>query len=239
VSATLPPTEKRRDEARAAGRVPVTPLGSAAAALLAGGLIAWATSASGAGRVVALAKQAWTGSLDGAAAMGLVLPAVARTALPIALGAWLAAIAIGALQTRGLLALGAFRRADDPARFDEHALAPVAWALAAALLALTLLQLRSTARGLAHAEGIAGAAQVVLAGFGAIVPRALALFAAAALGDWAWRRVRYERSLLMTRAEVERERREESGDPRLRAERRRRHRALAAEPRRPPSDTER
>jgi flagellar biosynthesis protein FlhB len=232
MSGNLPPTEKRRDEARAAGRVVVTPLGSAAAALAAGALIAWATSTGGAGRVVALARQAWSGSLDGAAAMALALPALARVALPIALGAWLAALALGALPTRGLLTLGAFRRSGE-ARGDEHALQPVAWALAAALLALALVELRSTARGLAHAEGLAGAARVVLAALAALVPRALLLVGAAALGDWAWRRVRHERALLMTRAELERERREEQGDPRLRAERRRRHRAIAAEPRRP------
>jgi flagellar biosynthesis protein FlhB len=236
VTASLPPSAERRREARAAGRVPVTPLGSAAAALAAGGLFAWATGASGAGRIVALARRAWGGELDVLAAVGELLPAVMRVALPVALGAWLAALAVGAAQTRGLFTLGAFRRPAPKGDDDAGALQPVAWALAAGLIALALLAARSTARDLASAEGIAGAAAVVVGGVRALVPRALMLVAAAALGDWAWRRLRHERALLMTRAEVERERREEAGDPRLRAERRRRHRATLAEPRRPPPD---
>jgi flagellar biosynthesis protein FlhB len=234
MSGSLPPTEKRRREAREAGQVPATPLAPAAAALVAGALIAWATGGGAVERIASLARAAWSG-LDPGAAASLIVPTVARVALPLALGAWLAAVAVGALQTRGLFSLAAFRRTtrEPPEPERDGALRPVAWALAIALSVLVLVSVRSTARALASAQGLAGAAQVVAAAARTLLPRALLLIAAAALGDWAWRRLRHERALLMTRAEVERERREEEGDPRLRAERRRRHRAVVsgAEPR--------
>ncbi|MGZ3443469.1 MAG: EscU/YscU/HrcU family type III secretion system export apparatus switch protein, partial [Polyangia bacterium] len=58
----------------------------------------------------------------------------------------------------------------------------------------------------------------------------IVVVALAGLGELAWRRVRLADALSMSRGEAERERREDQGDPRLRAEQRRRQRALTRDP---------
>jgi flagellar biosynthesis protein FlhB len=136
------------------------------------------------------------------------------------LSAALGALAIGLAQTRGLFTLKAIGRRKDLEREGRS----TAWALAACLVLLGVLVARELAVGFARSRGTDGAVTIVLHALGRLGPRALLLIAAAGLGDWAWRRLRLERALRMTRGEVERERREEEGDPRLKAERRRRHR---------------
>jgi type III secretion protein U len=79
-----------------------------------------------------------------------------------------------------------------------------------------------------------GAAWTEAAGaVGTAIPPLLALLAAAGLADLLLQRRRHLRGLRMTRAELERDHREDDGDPRQRAERRRLHASLAGAPGRP------
>ncbi|HEX9100546.1 MAG TPA: EscU/YscU/HrcU family type III secretion system export apparatus switch protein, partial [Polyangia bacterium] len=71
---------------------------------------------------------------------------------------------------------------------------------------------------------------VTAAALASLTARALVVVALAGLGEFAWRRARLAEALSMSRGEAERERREDQGDPRLRAEQRRRQRALARDP---------
>jgi flagellar biosynthesis protein FlhB len=217
----FPPSEKRRREARARGQVAHSPLLTSAAALAAASLAAWATGRGAAARLGELLRRALGGGLAPTRALDEALRAGAAIVLPIAGAAWLAAALAGAAQTGGLFTVGALghRRAD-----AERQAMP--WLLAAALGLVLALSAAPTARALAPATSVGGAATATAATLAALAWRALVVFAACGLFDFALRRAAVERALEMTRAEHERERREEEGDPRLRAERRRRHRAL-------------
>jgi flagellar biosynthesis protein FlhB len=227
-----PASERRRQEARAEGFVPASPLVPATGALAAGAFAAWWTAPAAAARLTELARGAFGGAIDPLDAARGLASTVAHVALPIAVAAFAGGALAGVAQTRGLFALGAFRR---PAREDDVALPLVGWGLAAALVLLAVAGARATLRGLAFAGSAADAASVVTAALRAFVVRALLVSAGAALADWAWRRLRWERALSMSRADVERERREEEGDPRLRAERRRRQREPPSPPKPPES----
>jgi flagellar biosynthesis protein FlhB len=217
----LPPTERKRSEARARGQVAASPIASAAGAL-AGGVLAIVATGRDAGDAIAgFARRAFAAGVDPEKALR-ELGAIALALVgPIAAAAFAGALVAGLIQTRGLFTLGALgeRRRDDT-------LAPPPWALTTALVLLAILSARSVGAALIRAATVETARDAVLAALAALTPRALLLFAAAGLGDWAWRRLRLERALLMSRAERAREQRAEEGDPRLRAERKRRHREL-------------
>ncbi len=231
MSGTLPPTETRRSEARARGEVVVSPAAQAGAAIAAGAAWIYFGAPGAIARVVELARTCWSGENFPVGDLGWTL---ARVALPACLAAWAGAVAAGAIQTRGLFTARAFSHRKRPA--DDAALPAIAWAAALALALLGVMAARAGAYALAQSPSETGALASSGRAISALAfalrwlaPRALGVLAAAALADWAWRRLRHERALLMTRAELEAERREEEGDPRLRAERRRRHRALTAE----------
>src|SRR6185369_3080132 len=152
----------------------------------------------------------------------------------------IAGAAAGALQTRGLFALDAVRFRPghlDPARGLARLASPerlraLGFGLVKSALALgaAWAVVRGGAREIAAApsravgatlqEGAASAARVAL-GVGAAL-------AAVGLADLLLARRALLRRQRMSREEVARERREEDGDPRLVAERRRVHRALAS-----------
>jgi flagellar biosynthesis protein FlhB len=205
----LPPSAPRREEARRLGQVASSGLLTGAAALFAGGLALAAIARPALGRLVELARRAFSGELPVEAGLGRVLALVSWIVLPVAVAALVGAAAAGAAQTRGLFTTGAFER-----RAPEEAagLPLAAWALAAALLVLAVTSARRALGGVEALE--------------TLWPRWILLFAAAGAGDFLMRRARVERSLWMTRAERRAEEHEEEGDPRLRSERRRRHRAL-------------
>jgi flagellar biosynthesis protein FlhB len=231
MSGELPPSEKRRREARARGQVAVSPLLTAAGATIGGVVAIGFTGRDAAERLLQLARRAFGGELAngqglGNLLLGEVAATVARVALPVALAAWLGAVAVGLLQSGGLFTLGVFGRAGGAERAGERASRAIPWGLAAALVLLGARVARTIGAALARTDDLPAATAVVADALFSLVPRAVLLLLAAGLGDWAWRRLRLERALRMTRTERERERREEEGDPRLRAESRRRQRAL-------------
>lgn len=213
----LPPSEKRRAAARERGDVAVSPLACAAGALGGAALALVWTSPSA--QVIGFAKEMFARAAGGetggalAQARGVLSSAV----LPVALGAAVGALLVGVAQTRGLFALRAVG-----ARPLVRGSRAVGWMLAAALAMLGVAAARAVLPALAHARGLAAVAWVARAAANATLPRVLLLFGAAGLGDWAWRRLRLERALRMTRAEAEAGRREEEADPRVAAEARRR-----------------
>jgi flagellar biosynthetic protein FlhB len=204
----LPPTPRRREEARRAGQVAHSPLLTGAAALLAGALAAVSMAGPAARRLAELFRRAMAGQIPVENGLSQALSLGSWIVLPIAMAALAGAAAAGAAQTRGLFTLGAFER-----RAREEAAGFMGWALAAALILFAVLAGRNALAGLPALDGL--------------WPRALLLFAAAGAADFVLRRARLERALAMTRAERRAEQREEEGDPRLKAERRRRQRALA------------
>jgi type III secretion protein U len=172
----------------------------------------------------------------------LALSALSRVAwlsVPPAAAAATGALLVGLSQTRGLFAPGALRFRWDrlsPSAGLRRILSPAALGRAAFTLAVgttalvaVLLSLESQAGTLARiprlppAVAWGAAVEVVRA---ASVPL-LALLAAAGAGDLLVLRHRHLRRLRMTRAELDRDLREDEGDPRLRAERRRLHASLA------------
>jgi hypothetical protein len=204
--------------------VAYSPLLSTAAALAAATLALVLTARFSAARLMALAQQAWSGGGDAR----LILPALAGLALPIWLAAGAGALAAGLAQTRALFAWRAFARRHGDS--DDDPLSAMQMGAAAALVLLALALGRGLVASLARADGIAAAATATVTALGSLAARALVVLALAGLGDLAWRRARLYQSLAMTRAEIERQRREDQGDPRLRAEQRRRQRALARDP---------
>jgi flagellar biosynthesis protein FlhB len=227
----IPASDKKRRAARREGDVPASPLVPAAAGWL-GAAVALATTARGSAALVAAwSRRAFAGDVELSRVLYDALALLARVALPVVVAAWLLAALAGAAQTRGLFTLRALRRRQPD---DDGARSVVGWLLALGFVALLATVLRDLARALAHLRTVDQAARLVAETAGSLAPRAVLLLAAFALGDLALRWFAWERALQMTRAEVERERREEEGDPRLRAERRRRHRALAGTSPAPP-----
>ena len=240
---TEQPTPRRLREARRRGEAPISRELTAAASFAAGLGAAAASSASAAralahGMTVALAEAGGGGEPWPALVRALAL--LARTSLPIAGAAGLAALAAGMLQTRGLFSVEAVR-------FRLGRLHPgrgIARLLSSERLVAEALGAARAFAGLALGwrllagawPSIAGAPQVEVRALWSLFP-ALAAKMALALGglllafgsvDVALARRRHRKALMMTRHEVARERREDEGEPRLKLERRRLHRALAA-----------
>lgn len=179
---------------------PVSPLLVTAGAL-AGGAIAIALS--GAGPLVELAQAAFGGRLDPSAAAAALPSQLARAALSIAAAAMIGALAAGVIQSRRFSL-----RAGEPERESRA----MPWALAAALGVLVVWAARAVAPSLARAESLPAALAASVDALARLAPRAVLLFAAAGLADFALRR--------MKRDEPRPER--EGPDPRLAAEQRRR-----------------
>jgi flagellar biosynthesis protein FlhB len=152
---------------------------------------------------------------------------------------------VGLLQTRGLLAPEAIRprwERLDPGSGMRRMASPAAAARAflvtlagTAALAIGLALLVARAAPLSRIPALRpGAAwSAALAIPAGVVPPLLALLAAWSLLDLLHSRSVSLRRLRMTRTEVERDQREDSGDPRLRAERRRLHASVSGAPGRP------
>ena len=247
---SLPPSPRRLREARRRGDVPVsralvgfgaTSLGLAALATLAPTLVRDEASAL---------RAALSGAVSGADAVppGLAVAAllrVARLAAAPALAACAGALLAGVVQTRGLLAPGSLRpRWDriDPGAGMRRLLssagpgqAAFALLVAGSAIALGLRLLADRLQVLSQVPRMrAGAAWAEAAGaVGTMLPSILALLAAAGVADLLLRRRRHLMNLRMTRSELERDQRDDDGDPRHRAERRRLHASPAGPPARP------
>jgi flagellar biosynthesis protein FlhB len=184
------------------------------------------------------------GATPGAAALEAGARVGSLVAAPCA-AALAGAVLVGLLQTRGLLSPEAvrprwerlapgpgLRRVLDLAAAGRAVLATLVGAAALAIgLGLLLSHAAPLARIPALRPGAAWAAALSIAGGAA--PPLLALLAAWGLLDLLRARASALRRLRMTRAEVERDQREDSGDPRLRAERRRLHATVSGAPGRP------
>jgi type III secretion protein U len=235
------PTPRRLASLRRRGEVPVSRELTGAASLLAG-LVALALA--GPSLLAALAGLLRAGLLDavgeepapGAALRSAAAAVLRLTAVP-ALAAFAAALAAGTLQTGGLLALGPIApRLDrlDPARGLARILSAARLAalglgaLKAALLAAAALHgWRATASALSRLPGAGSPGPAVAALLGPLAWRLSGALLLLGGADWLLTRWRHRRRARMSREEVRREAREDEGDPRHRAERRRVHRALA------------
>ena len=247
---SLPPSARRVREARRRGDVPVSRalvgLGSTSLGLAA----LLATAPSLAREEAAALRKALAAAISGVepVPLDLALAALGRVVLLFAAPAAAAcagAIVAGLPQTGGLFAPETVRLRWDriaPAAGIRRLLslsgpgqAVHATLVGLAALALGLRLLADRVPLLSQVPRMrSGAAWTEAAGaVGTAIPALLSLLAAAALADLLLLRRRHLRSLRMTRTELERDHREDEGDPRHRAERRRRHASLAGAPGRP------
>jgi flagellar biosynthetic protein FlhB len=232
---TEPATPRRLVEARRQGQVAISRSLTGAVGLAAAFVVLVLGGGAGAGRLAAYVRAAWAAAPRGssardALALGLA-QAAALLALPLGL-ALVAAVAAGLAQTGGLFTVTPLRL--DPGRLRGRLPGAAAWleagrgvveaAVLLGLAALTVLPLARPLSALAGAPAarVLVAAGVVAAALGWRLVAAGLVFGAV---DLVWQRHRHRQSLRMTRAEVERERRQHEGDPRVRAERQRLHRA--------------
>jgi flagellar biosynthetic protein FlhB len=241
---TLPATPRRRQKARAEGRVARSAeIGPALGLLVA----SWALGA--AGRLAAPGFAAWAAGLWGrppgelgvtavAADLRQAVALAALAAAPVAVAAMAAGVLATGAQTGFLVSLGPLRpRLDvlNPLRGAQRLLS----ARAAAELVRALLKTAAVAGAIygpvrtlvvqlpASADQVvATAALVWQACLGTLSRAGLALLAVAA-ADVLYQRWELDRSLRMSREELREELRETEGDPLLRAQRRRRQRELA------------
>ncbi|HLK93002.1 MAG TPA: EscU/YscU/HrcU family type III secretion system export apparatus switch protein [Polyangia bacterium] len=238
---TEEPTHKRLDEARGRGQVAVSRDLVSAAAMTAALATLTAVGPASLARLVAYWKLALTAA-PGDEAPGPALLAgaavLARLLAPPLAAAAAAALGVGLLQTRGLVALGAVR--PDLGRLSPaaglarslggEAAREVGKGLVKVMLfgALAWLTVRPALAGLASLAG-AGATRTaaVLGALSARLALRVALVALAlGAADYLLAHRRHRRALRMTRDEVKRESRETEGDPTHRVERQRLHREL-------------
>jgi type III secretion protein U len=240
-------TPRRLREARRRGEVAVSRELCGAAALMSGLAVLAATGPALAAELARLVRGALAEAVSPAAptqaaALLHASAALARAALPPCAAAGLGGLAAGLFQTGGLFTLEAIRpRLErlDPARglgrlFSGARLASLALGLSKASFALAAAAWLGRA-ALWPALGSSRLAAAPLLRVGAAIALRLALGLGALLAllglvELLAARRRQRRALMMTRAEVQRERRDDEGDPRLVAERRRLGRALAAAP---------
>jgi flagellar biosynthesis protein FlhB len=237
---TEPATPRRLAEARRQGQVGISRTLSASVSMAAVFVVLVLGARTGTGRLIAYLRTALAGATTGtgvadALALGLG-QATAVLALPLGL-ALVATLAAGLAQTGGLFTVTPLRL--DPGRLRGRLFSGAALfeagrgvleaAIFAGLAALTVLPLIRPLAALAGAPAarVLAAAGVMAAALGwRLMAAALVLGAA----DLVWQRHRHRQALRMTREEAARERREHEGEPLLRAERQRLHRALLAQP---------
>jgi len=241
---TEAPSARRIREARRRGLVAHSADLSAALALVALIVVLAMGAGRGLAELLALVRAALSASSRDSAVRAVLARraldvAAALTLLPLA-PVLVVGVVASALQTGGLVSWSA--AAPELGRLSlGGALARVAGAqvLGAAARGLAKTILVSVALGLAllpvlrrlpALAGVEPRAVVTLLGAGARTLGMAAATAAVAWGvvDWMLARRRHRLSLMMTRAEALRERREAEGEPRQKAERLRRHRELAA-----------
>lgn len=240
--ATEEPTPRRLEEARRRGQVAFSRELAGAAAFTAAFL---AITVAGQGWMARLhayltweLRQAGGSGGGGLAALGRGLDALLPL-LVLPLGAaFLAALGVGLVQTRGLLTfqtvrpeLGRLspaayaRRVLGPAALGEIGRGLVKLVLALAVASATLWPLR---RDVANLAGRPAAAE--MQAFGGLARqlglRLALLMIVLGVVDYLLALRRIRRSLRMTRDEVRRDHRESEGDPERRAERQRLHREL-------------
>ena len=243
-SRTEQPTPRRMREARRRGQAPISRELTGAASLAAGLAVVTASSASVAGALAhgmsSALREAVAGANEPWPALVRALALLARTAFPVAGAAAAAALAAGLIQTRGLFSLEAVRM-----RFERlHPGKGLARLVSGERLLAIVLDLGRMVSAflvgwrllLAASPSIAAAPRLEPRVLARLLPALAAKMALPLAGllvmfgalDFALARSRHRKGLMMTREEVARERRDDEGDPRLKQERRRLHRALEA-----------
>ncbi len=244
---TMTPSPRRLREARRRGDValsrPLVGVASTAAGLAALAAAGPAVVREEAARIRMDLVAAVTG--PGPAPLDAALSALLRVAglgLPPMAAACAGALLVGMISTGGLWAPDALRvrlERIDPAAGMRRMLSPagagrsaLATLSAVAALAMAGGVLLGSRPSLARVPGLrTGAAWRTASGVvEACVPPLFALLVASALVDLLVVRHRHRARLRMTRTEAERDHREDEGDPRLRAERRRLHASLGSAP---------
>src|SRR5262245_47640316 len=232
-NATEPPTPRRLREARRRGQVGRSRDLTGIAAV-AGGVAALAVAAAAIfGLLVGLMRSGLGAAFHAGTrpdrALAAALAVGARAALPVALAALAAAVIAGIAQTGGL-----FARSRQPvAPFDSlrRIAGSAGWELARGSLVLggaaIVLILFAQAHGrdvlvMSRVDPFAALSMVGALAMG-LAWRLIGVLFGVALLDFLWQRYAVRRALRMTRREALRERREEEGDPRRRAEQRRLH----------------
>jgi len=244
------PTPRRLREARRRGEVARGRDLSAMVGLLAG-LLALAVGApAGTASLIAMVRCAveravsagWPASPEPSIWLNVQEGAVSllRTALPICGAAAIAVAAVGWIQVGGLFSVRVWSprlERIDPFRglrricsLGQALQMSLGLCRAAAIAALVGWELARSAPRLAGLPGLGpiGLLRSCAPWALSLVVRAALLSVAFGLVELGLARLRHQRSLRMTREEVERDRKEEEGDPRHRAERRRLHRAIAS-----------
>ena len=225
----FPPTRRKLDAARRRGLVAVSPVLLRAVALLAGVGVLLLCGRRLAGMLIALMRS----SLERAAeavpgALMVTLPGakVWQTLLwgivPLGLALLLAALACGLVQTRARITMG-------PAagnKIRESVWRSLAFALVMALGALLVIDGERSAWAMALVKGGNQPLVFVINALGRVTLKLSCLLVILGLADYLARYLAWRRALWMTREEIEQERREQAGDPRMARERRRRHQAL-------------
>ncbi len=240
-SRTERPTPRRLAEARRRGEVAVSRELTGAVSLLAG---LAALAACGPWWFGALASEVRGGLLaalradraQGGALLSAAVTVLRLSALP-ALAALAAAVAAGALQTGGLVTLAQLApklERLDPFRGLARLLSPARLAAlglgllkAALVVAVVLHGWRATAATLAQLPRAGSPGGTLAAMLWPLAWRLAGVLLLLGGADLLLVRWRHRRQLRMSRDELRREAREEEGDPRHKAERRRVHRALA------------
>jgi flagellar biosynthetic protein FlhB len=242
---TEQPTGKRREDARREGRVPVSMEVTSAGALLGAlGVFAMGGGALGQGAVEIVARGVARLpradlSLDQVIALGFGAAAdVLRVAWPLFLIPAVAAVAVGLLQTRFVVAAKLLRpdvSRVSPAKNLGRLLGTQGLAaLAKAILKLVVVGVvgGSALRdrwGVLVAGGPDTRAHVAAVGQALVDVwlRVAAAWLVLAALDWAWQRWTHEKSLRMTKEEVRQESKETDGNPTLRSRLRSVHRQMA------------
>jgi flagellar biosynthesis protein FlhB len=240
--ATEAPTPRRLDQARRRGEVAFSADLASSGALLAAVATLIAEGPASAARLLAYLRTQLTAAPtggDGGPALAAGLDVLVRVlAAPLAVAA-LTALAVGAAQTRGLLALGAVRvdlarlsPADGLKRvFGGQAVLQIGkgllkGAIVSALVGLGVRPLLGSVSALAGAP--AGRVAALLGALAGQLAARIALVAVAlGVADYFLVRRRHLHRLRMSRDEVKRENKEAEGDPAHRAERARLHRELS------------
>ncbi len=187
---------------------------SAAAAIIAATIATRAVFDSSRESFSSFTRAVYSGSLDPIEALSQAERLIVRALLPVALAALVAAMAVGALQTKAQLAPRAFgfRKALRRNLIGWPAGMAIALAFASELPALTRIASIDSA----------SAALTWIAGVGpSMLGKSLLLLSIFGIVDWLLGRAQVRKSLWMSRDEIERERREDEVSLGIKAEQRR------------------
>ena len=176
---------------------------------------------------VALATHAWTPGADLALVSTEAFATLRAPLVTIAIVVLVAAALAGGAQTFGLFSVSAAAPGASRARSREGAL--LGLGALAVVACVALVAVRSELAGRPREVLFLDGAGAITGGCDALARVALCTSLGLCLvgaADLALRRMAWQKRLWMSRAELEKERRGDEGDPRVRAEQRRRHRDL-------------